>query len=264
MFFLIDSGDSSSDEEKKQRLRLERKGIKQRSNIFNLPDTKFVDYFRISKPAFKFILEKTEPSMKIGKRSTFISNQLKLATTLRFLAQGPYQLSVGNDFNLALSQPIVCAILAETLEVLERKICPMFINFEMSEQEKTEAKQHFFVKTGFPGVIGYVDGTHIKVSAPNKAEQGLYFNRKGFFSLNAMITCDHKMRMRYFDARYTVSSHDSLIWNISSAKRVLCERYNAGERNSWLLGPFRKEVLWQFSTLNMLKQGTLLKEQLEC
>ncbi|XP_054745699.1 putative nuclease HARBI1 [Anastrepha obliqua] len=38
-----------------------------------------------------------------------------------------------------------------------------------------------------------------------------------------------------FYARYAGSSHDSLIWNISSAKRILCERDNAGEGNSWLL-----------------------------
>ena len=45
----------------------------------------------------------------------------------------------------------------------------------------------FFKKTDFPGVIGCVDGTHIKILAPNKEDQHLYYNRKGFFSLNAMI-----------------------------------------------------------------------------
>ncbi|XP_067634770.1 putative nuclease HARBI1 isoform X2 [Eurosta solidaginis] len=105
----------------------------------------------------------------------------------------------------------------------------------MSEEENMEAKIYFFEKAGFPGVVGCVDGTHIKISAPSKLEQGLYFNRKGFFSLNAMIICDHKMRIRYFDARCAGSSHDLLVWNISSAKRALRERYNSGVRNTWLL-----------------------------
>ena len=126
------------------------------------------------------MLEVIAPNLKSGIRSTFISKTIKLAATLRFLAQGSYQLSVGNDFNLGLSQPIVSKILSETLDVPMDKI-------EMTDDERNEAKLQFFEKTDFPGVIGCVDGTHIKILAPNKEDQHLYFNRKGFFSLNAMI-----------------------------------------------------------------------------
>ena len=125
--------------------------------------------------------------MRSGIRSTSVSNTVKLATTLRFLAQGSYQLSVGNDFHLGLAQPTVSLILAETIKILEEVICPLHIKFKMTEEEKDEAKVDFFDKTGFPGVIGCVDGTHIKILAPKKEEQHLYFNRKGFFSINAMI-----------------------------------------------------------------------------
>ncbi|XP_067633779.1 putative nuclease HARBI1 isoform X2 [Eurosta solidaginis] len=108
----------------------------------------------------------------------------------------------------------------------------------MTEAEYTECKEYFFEKTGFPGVIGCVDGTHIKILAPRKQYQHLYYNRKGFFSLNAMIVCDHKLRIRYMDARHAGSGHGSLIWNISHARRILRERYDAGERNFWLLEQF--------------------------
>lgn len=125
--------------------------------------------------------------MKRCVRSTFIPTTLKLATTLRFLAQGSYQLSVGNDFNLGLSQSSVSLILEETLNVLQNVICPQFIKFEMTDEEKMESKLYFFEKTGFPGVIGCIDGTHIKILAPPKEDQSVYYNRKGYFSLNAMI-----------------------------------------------------------------------------
>lgn len=125
--------------------------------------------------------------MRSGVRSTCVSKTIKLAATLRFLAQGSYQLSVGNDFHIGLSQPVVSVILSETLKALETVICPKWIRFKMTENEKTEAKVEFFEKTGFPGVIGCVDGTHIKILAPSKQDQHLYYNRKGFFSLNAMI-----------------------------------------------------------------------------
>ena len=57
----------------------------------------------------------------------------------------------------------------------------------MTDDERNEAKLQFFEKTDFPGVIGCVYGTHIKILAPNKEDQHLYFNRKRFFSLNTMI-----------------------------------------------------------------------------
>lgn len=132
-------------------------------------------------------METVAPNMKNGIKSTFVSKTIKLAATLRFLAQGSYQLSVGNDFNLGLSQPVVSKVLSETLDALEETICPKWIKFEMTDAEKEEAKLNFFEKTDFPGVIGCVDGTHIKILAPSKDTQHMYFNRKGFFSLNAMI-----------------------------------------------------------------------------
>lgn len=133
------------------------------------------------------MLETITPHLKVGVRSTHISNTIKLAATLRFLAQGSYQLSVANDFNLGLSQPVVSKIISEIVDVLERKICPQWIKFVMTDEEKAEAKLHFFQKSDFPGVIGCVDGTHIKILAPNRENQHLYLNRKGYFSLNAMI-----------------------------------------------------------------------------
>lgn len=148
---------------------------------------RFESYFRLNKPSFKYVLEIIEPHLKKGTRSTLVPNTIKLAATLRFLAQGSYQLSVGNDFNLGLSQPVVSRILSETVDVMEGEVCPQWIKFDMTDDEKNEAKLYFFEKTGFPGVIGCVDGTHIKILAPKKEDQHLYFNRKGYFSLNAMI-----------------------------------------------------------------------------
>ncbi|KAL7745052.1 hypothetical protein ACLKA6_008119 [Drosophila palustris] len=50
----------------------------------------------------------------------------------------------------------------------------------------TKSKQHFDQKYGIPGIVGCIDGTHIKTMKPGSAEQ-VYFNRKGYFSINAMV-----------------------------------------------------------------------------
>lgn len=45
----------------------------------------------------------------------------------------------------------------------------------------------FFEKTGFPGVIGAIDGTHIAIFPPESEREHLFINRKLYHSLNVMI-----------------------------------------------------------------------------
>ncbi|XP_054083400.1 putative nuclease HARBI1 [Zeugodacus cucurbitae] len=110
----------------------------------------------------------------------------------------------------------------------------------------------FFVKSKIPGVTMAVDGTHIKIMAP-KRDKHLYYNRKGFSSLNVMIVCDHKMQIRYVCAKYPGSSHDSHIWDLSDMKSISATNYRRGNANlilgdkgyplqPWLITPFREPI----------------------
>lgn len=112
---------------------------------------------------------------------------LRLAVTMRILAEGSYQKGAGNDFNVGLAQPTVSGVFHECVNAMFTKLCPKWISFIMTEPEKNEIKEHFYQQNGFPGVIGCVDGTHIKILAPSLSEQYKYYNRKGFYSLNAMV-----------------------------------------------------------------------------
>ena len=42
--------------------------------------------------------------------------------------------------------------------------------------------------------------------------------------------------MRAVDPRYGGACHDSHIWNLSSERRMLKERFENGERGTWILG----------------------------
>ena len=44
---------------------------------------------------------------------------------------------------------------------------------------------------GFPCVIGWVDGTHIRIQEPSQNEPN-YVNRKNYHSINVQVICDDK------------------------------------------------------------------------
>ena len=61
------------------------------------------------------------------------------------------------------------------------------ICFEMTEEETIQSKKWFFERTGFPSVIGVIDGTHMNIIIRPTENEHLFFNRKDNHSLNAMV-----------------------------------------------------------------------------
>lgn len=118
--------------------------------------------------------------------STSVPPMIMLAASLRFFAEGNYQKGVGNDRFIGLAQPTMSKVLQIVLDIIETEVCPAVIQFPTEEGEKNAIKLGFYAKTGFPGVIGCVDGTHISIIPPAHAKH-LYYNRKGFYSLNVML-----------------------------------------------------------------------------
>lgn len=69
----------------------------------------------------------------------------------------------------------------------------------------------------------------IHFSGGEHAEE--FRNRKGFFSLNVQVVCDHDMKIRDIVARWPGSVHDATIFQHSR----LCQRLQAGEFHSGIL-----------------------------
>lgn len=220
-------------ENDKERLtvKLVRINLRNKLNIFDLPDLKFLKNFRISKDTFLSILHILD--LPTGIRSTHITPDLQLAVTLNFLGSGGYQRQVGADWSAPMGQSTICEVTTSTLRQMERKLCPLKIKFMPSALERT--KTHFYEKFGFPGVIGCIDGTHIMILRPTENEH-IFFNRKGRHSINAMIICDHEMKILAINAKYGGSAHDSFVWKQSLQRDKLNANYCSGTASSWLLG----------------------------
>lgn len=149
--------------------------------------SRFIKNFRLNKAAFRYVLKELKSNLPKVVKSSSITPEFKLAATLRFLAEGGYQNGVGQDCFVGMAQPTVSLILSEVFKILEDILCPKWVTLKMSEAEKTEARLYFYSKCKIPGIVMCVDGTHIKIAKPAADNAHLFYNRKGFFSLNAMI-----------------------------------------------------------------------------
>ncbi|KAL1488209.1 hypothetical protein ABEB36_015166 [Hypothenemus hampei] len=93
-----------------------------------------------------------------------------------------------------------------------------------NEEEKIEIER-FFSNKNFPGVIGVIDGTHIRIDKPAD-DPDSYLNRKHFYSIQAQIVCDHKKKIRDIFVGYPGSVHDSRVLRTSPLFASLDEKCN--------------------------------------
>ncbi|XP_055640385.1 putative nuclease HARBI1 isoform X2 [Toxorhynchites rutilus septentrionalis] len=234
LWFDTDSEDDTDDEEY-VNISIERRRIRDTSNPLDQPDKSFIESFRVSKDIYKHLLHIIEANINRVQRFTSVPPTIMLAASLRFFVGGNYQKGVGDDRFIGLAQPTMSKVLQSVLNTIEANVCPDVIQFPSSEQAINAIKNAFYKRTGFPGVMGCIDGTHVSIILPARDKQ-LYHNSEGFHSLNVMLVCDHTLTIRYLDANHPGSSHKSSAWNDSLLKETLADRYDSGDKNTWLIG----------------------------
>lgn len=69
-------------------------------------------------------------------------------------------------------------------------LLPVYVKWPTND-EKKEIKNEFYRMAGFPGVIGCIDGTHVRIQRPSENEPA-FINRKGYPSINVQAVCDSK------------------------------------------------------------------------
>ncbi len=135
---------------------------------------------------------------------------------------------------LETTQEFISQQPAKLLKKVTRAICSLkneFIKFPDGE-EIVKVTQGFFNIAAFPTVLLVLDGTHIKIQSPGGNQAEWFRNRKGFFSINAMVACDHDMKIRNIVSRWPGSVPDITIFNNSALKA----RFENGIQNGLLIG----------------------------
>ena len=176
------------------RLAGARRARPRRFRLFNarlddyLSENDVKSRFRFGRDSINYLVDLLSDDLaRNTARNHALSPLVQVLVALRFFASGSFLEVIGDTFGLPKSTVSRC-ITAVSQALVRRQ--HMFIVWP-DEDRKTVIKQAFFAKNGFPGVIGCIDCTHIRIQAPRVNEND-FVNRKGYHSLNVQAICDHK------------------------------------------------------------------------
>lgn len=179
--------------------------------------------------------------MELGvkKNSRKIPPHIKVFTALQFYGHGSYQKIVGQDFFMPMSQSAVSKCINEVTRAIIKCLADKIV-FPTTNEQILKCKLEFMAKTGFPGTVGVVDGSHVGIISPEvndeRAPSLLFYNRKGFYSLNVQFICDANFKILNINTKFPGSVHDSAVWTTSRAREIMKLRFEHGDHSSWLIG----------------------------
>ncbi|XP_033753051.1 putative nuclease HARBI1 [Pecten maximus] len=133
-------------------------------------DKDLIARYRMNAFGIRFVSRMLRPYLESPTdRNHALSVTVKVAIGLRFLATGKMQLCNGDDFGV--SQPTVSRVVTQFINALTMpQIVARFIKFPRSDAEVRLNQIGFHAIAGFPGIVGVIDGTHIRIVAPSQNE----------------------------------------------------------------------------------------------
>lgn len=225
------------------------KTYKPRKDVLNtLSDVELVRRYRLDRAGILYVVDLVRGTLQTPtSRSHALTPEMKVIITLRYLATGKMLLCNSDD--LGPSTAAVSRAITETLEALvQPNVLLQFIDFPDTLPEIRRKQQEFLQIAGFPGVVGVIDGTHIRIQAPSD-DEAVYINRKNYHSINAQVVFDANYKILSVTANWPGSTHDARIWRESG----LCNLFESNDippNSCHLLGdsgyPCRRHLLTPF------------------
>ncbi|KAJ3647953.1 hypothetical protein Zmor_019795 [Zophobas morio] len=227
-----------------------------RNPFAELNERQFINMFRLTKQLTQYLINILQPFLTPPLRATDLNIQTKVLTALRFFASGSYQLDIGTNKYLDVSQPSVSRCVNEVASALnDPQIFNGYIKFPNNFEDLNRLRQGFYDKHGFPGVIGCIDCTHVAIFPPKSDDpsypEHLYVNRKNYHSVNVQLICDSNLKILNVNAKFPGSTHDSYIWSRSNVQTFMQDLHSHDHKDYFLLGdsgyPLRTWILTPFS-----------------
>ena len=104
-----------------------------------------------------------------------------------------------------------------------------------SAHERTRMSSHYERYFGLPGVVGAIDGTLVKVTAPKEQKQR-YVDKNHNYSINVMIVSDHRRLVRDTYVGQPGSVNDARVFRRSPLAKCLYGRHDFLSPDEYLVG----------------------------
>uniref|UniRef100_A0A3P9B6H7 Putative nuclease HARBI1 n=1 Tax=Maylandia zebra TaxID=106582 RepID=A0A3P9B6H7_9CICH len=162
-----------------------------RDVLQTLDDRELLRRYRLDRAGIMFVVDLLRDAITSPtRRHNAITPETKVITTLRYLATGKMQQCSSDD--LGLSQSSVS-----------------------SHHPNTDR---------FPGVVGVIDGTHVRIIAPSE-DEAVFVNRRNFHSINVQIVFNAACKILDIVAKWPGSTHDARMLSESSIRQLFERRY---------------------------------------
>ncbi|KAA0725346.1 putative nuclease HARBI1 [Triplophysa tibetana] len=191
-----------------------------RDVLQTLDDRELLRRYRLDHAGIMFVVDLLRDAITSPtRRHNAITPEKKVITTLRYLATGKMQQCSSDD--LGLSQSSV----AQTLTALSQpNIVIQFVSFPLDARTLHTHKRAFMDIAGFPGVVGVIDGKHVRIIAPSE-DEAVFVNRKNFHSINVQIVFNAACKILDIVAKWPGSTHDARILSESGIRQLFERRY---------------------------------------
>ncbi|XP_071802814.1 putative nuclease HARBI1 [Asterias amurensis] len=220
-----------ADHEARRALRRERLFRPRRNPLNSLTDDEVTRRYRFTRIGITQLLERVGRQIQHRTQcNNAIPPLLQLLTTLRFYGTGAFYMVEGDLHNVSAAS--VCRIIHKVSRAIST-LTNEVITFPVEIQDVMRVKRDFHAVSGFPGVVGAIDCTHVKLyGAPLGEDEHLYVNRKGYHSINVQVVCDAGFKIVNVVARWPGSSHDSAVLHGS----LLGQMFTDGRLQGTLIG----------------------------
>ncbi|VDK51929.1 unnamed protein product [Cylicostephanus goldi] len=152
-----------------------------------------------------------------------LSKRSQVLIGIRYLCSNSHQVVLSDT--MGCCQKTVSNIVTRFVNALNHpRIIRRYIVFKPHDPIWCRRRANEFARLGrFVNIVGCVDGTLVPIRAPT-VDGFQYMSRKGYTCLNVCLICDARGYIRYVNAGFPGSVHDSYVWSQSEAGRMFRER----------------------------------------
>ena len=151
------------------------------------------------------------PRKNFGEGSS-TSNKERTAANTNAASAYCFEILCHRNFNFQRVIGDIFGVSAFATFAFAAKQRAQFLSFP---ENLADTKRKFYDVVHFPGVIGAIDCTHIRIICPNKENAMAFVNRKQFYCINVQAVCDSDAFITNIVARWPGSTHDSRIFENS-------------------------------------------------